>query len=82
MARLIYVQTETCDENRDAVAWYAYFDGEPDGDDLDRVFEDRGRVCECGLGWDELTYEDSREEVPNRLSEHTGLRRWYVAGAC
>lgn len=81
MANLVYVQLETLDDNPGAVGWYAYFDGEPDVDDLDRAFEDRGKVGPAALGWDEITYENARGEVPNPLSRHAGLRRWFVANA-
>lgn len=80
MAKLVYVQLETVEENRAGVAWYAYFEGEPDSDDLDQVFDDPSKVCEAHIGPD-FTYEEYRQEVPNPLSKHAGLRRWYVSAA-
>ena len=81
MAELVYVQLEALDTEPSVLGWYAYFDGEPDGDDLDRVFENMAKVCPGPRGWSEITYEEEREEVPNLLSERTGLQRWFVANS-
>lgn len=78
MAKLIYVQLETCHANNDAVAWYAYYEGEPTVDELNLCFEDDTRVASSGLGW---LGEEGAEEVPTPLSKAAGLRRYCVDGA-
>ena len=78
MAQLITVRLETCHANSDGVAWYAYYEGQPTDDELEDAFADRSLVEEGNLGWE----EGDQEEVPNRLSEHAGLQRYYVAMAC
>jgi hypothetical protein len=84
MAKLIWVQLETCHANRDGTAWYAYFEGEPTEAELEvgAVFADRDLVEEAPLGWDDEDEYNVPEEVPNPLAEYAGLRRYYVAGAC
>ena len=90
MAKLICVRTETCHANADGVAWYAYFesyvtqqghvDGVPTDAEFASVFKNPALVESCNLGWDdEGEYEEKPEEVPNLLSRHTGLRRFYVS---
>ena len=78
------MKLETCHANSDGVAWYAYFEGDPTEDELtvEAVFEDE-EVREGGpLGWDsEDEYDTEAEEVPDRLSKHAGLRRYFVSPA-
>lgn len=80
MAKLIYVQLETCHANTDGVAWYAYFEGEPTEEELDTCFDNDDLVEKAPLG--RLDEGDPKEEVPNPLSRATGLRRYCVDGAC
>ena len=86
MPKLIAVQAETCHHNADAIAWYAYYDAEPDWS----FTEDDGLVSawkaeiEAAAAKDGapmgLEFEDSgQDEAPNALSEHAGLRRYLVA---
>ena len=79
MAKLIYVQLETCHDNSDGVAWYAYFEGTPSEDELESCFEDESKVRSEQLG--RFDYGDLPEEVPSPLSVATGLKRYYVGGA-
>lgn len=84
MAKLIFVQLESCHANSDGVAWYAYFEGEPTADEtgVPAVFADES-IREGGpLGWDgDDEYDTVPEEVPNPLSKHAGLRRYFVSPA-
>lgn len=79
--KIVDVQLETHHENPDAVAYYTYVatdEGKVNKKKLKeavKAFEDE----EFGVdddGEEELDYE--LEERPNKLSEHTGLRRFYV----
>lgn len=80
-AKLVCVQLETCDDNTDGVAFYGYFEGKPARKDL------RAAVKACEkvpgpLGPADWTGPSDWKEEPNRLSEATGLKRWYVSAAC
>jgi hypothetical protein len=79
VAKLIWVQTETCHANESAVAWYAYFVGAPTEQELAAVFADAALVGSCSLGPEDEG--DRAEEVPSPLSAHAGLRRYFVAAA-
>jgi hypothetical protein len=81
VAKLIDVRLEACDANPDGVAFYAYFEGEPSEEDLDRA---HGTCSEVPgpLGPADWEEPEDRKEAPNALSEHAGLRRWYVSAAC
>ena len=76
--RLVAVQLETCHANTDGSAWYAYFDGQPTNEDIALARTDTSVRDKCCLG---LEGEDETEEVPNHLSNYTGLRRFYVGTA-
>ena len=95
MAKLIYVQLETCHDNTDGVAWYAYWEGRPTEEQLLAAwyaywegrpteeqllasFDDGSLVGGGPLGWDGV----HPEEVPNPLSRHAGLTRWFLSQAC
>ena len=78
MAKLIYVQLETCHDNTDGVAWYAYWEGRPTEEQLLASFDDGSLVGGGPLGWDGV----HPEEVPNPLSRHAGLTRWFLSQAC
>ncbi len=79
--KIIDVQLETHHENDDAVAYYTYVA-------TDDVKVNRKKLKEAvkafeaeefgvnGDGDDPLDYK--LEEMPNKLSEHAGLRRFYV----
>jgi hypothetical protein len=76
--KLVAVQLETCHANHDATAWYAYYNG-PVGYHLRDEVEAAAKKDGAPLG---LDFEaDSVEEVPNALSKHAGLKRYYVGGA-
>lgn len=79
--KIIDLQLETHHENNDAVAWYAYVETSEPKVNLGALesalinFE----AEEFGVdneGEDPLEYD--LEEKPNKLSRHTGLRRFYV----
>lgn len=84
-AKLIAVQLETCHHNKDATAWYAYYEGEPDlafEDDAEaeawkKDVREAAKKDGAPLG---LQFEDSgQDEVPSDLSEAAGLHRYLVA---
>lgn len=86
-AKLIAVQLETCHHNKDATAWYAYYEGELDtealtGDDAlaeewKKEVREAAKKDGAPLG---LQFEDSgQDEVPSPLSEAAGLYRYLVA---
>lgn len=83
MSKLVAVQLETCHANSDGSAWYAYLDGEFTEEQFnDRSFrrEVRELIKENGAP---LRFEfDGLEEVPNRLSKATNLRRYYIGYGC
>jgi len=84
MAKLVMVKLETCHANSDGCAWYAYFEGEPSGGELEvgAVFADVQLVESASLGWDsDGEYGEEPEEVPNLLSKAAGFRRYYVSPA-
>lgn len=85
MAKLIAVQAETCHHNPDGIAWYAYYEGEPElvfeTDGAEAAFkaeiEAAAKKDGAPMG---LEFEGSgQDEAPNALSEHAGLRRYLVA---
>jgi hypothetical protein len=88
MANLVAVQLETCHANTDGCGWYAYFDGEPDVITLRKSKSFRKQVLKAvkdngaplGLLNDDDFETVLDEEVPNDLSRHTGLKRWYLGG--
>ncbi len=80
---LVAVRLETCHANTDGTAWYAYFDG-VDLADLQtrssfwrKIMRAAAKADGAPLGVD---FEEP-EEVPNELSKHAGLKRYYVGGA-
>ena len=80
MANLICVQLETCHHNRDACAWYAYFDDVPTKQDHQDVFNDLTKIVDGGcLG--ESGDLSGPDEDPTALSRYAKLRRFYVADA-
>jgi len=82
--KLISVELETCHANPDGTAWYAYVEGtieeleeECGRASLEATFKHYAKANGAPLG---LEPEDW-EEVPNRLSKHTKLKRYYVGAA-
>ena len=80
-SKLVAVQLETCHANTDGTAWYAYFTGEFPEDNFKILKEIEKAAKEDGAPLGVEIEEDSVEEVPNALSKHTGLRRYYVGAA-
>jgi len=79
VAKLVYVQLETNHANTDSVAWYAYFVGAPSEEELANCLDYEDVRESAPLGAEPC---EDPEEVPNLLSKHTGLRRFFVANAC
>lgn len=85
MPKLIAVQAETCHHNPDGIAWYAYYDGEPElvfgTDEAESAFKaEIGSAAKKDGAPMGLEFEDAgQDEAPNALSEHAGLRRYLVA---
>jgi hypothetical protein len=81
MVKLIAVQLETCHHNNDGTAWYGYFDGEIDNvEPYKEEIRQKAKSDGAPLGCD-FENDEELEPVPNLLSKHTGLFRYYVAGA-
>jgi hypothetical protein len=80
MVKLVAVQLETCHANTDGTAWYAYLT-EPTTlwDELFEEIEDAAEKDGAPVGIE--IEENDIEEVPNALSRHAGLRRFYVGAA-
>lgn len=81
MANLIYVNLEVCHANTDGSAWYAYFDGKPSYEDIQQAQTDESLRAKAPLGL-EADVLGEGEEAPTPLSEHAGMHRFYVGGAC
>lgn len=83
VSKLIVVQVETSHYDANAVAFYAYFEGgECDVEQVRKAFEDEDGDLVEGGGEPFLEGGLQPEEVPNRLSRATGLRRFFVCQAC
>jgi hypothetical protein len=82
MKHLVTVQLETNHANSDGVAWYAYFSEKPTGEDLEFVFDYPDKIVDTALDWDFEEVGFEAVEIPNLLSKHAGLHRYYVADAC
>jgi hypothetical protein len=93
MGKLVAVQAETNHHNTDGIAWYAYYEGEPDWslfEDDDLVTAWKAEIeaaakkdgAPMGFDWDIFEAEGLQDEVPSVLSERAGLRRYYVGQAC
>jgi hypothetical protein len=80
MPKLVAVQLETCHANTDGTAWYAYLDG-PTTLWAEMLLEIEEAAKKDGAPLGVEIDEDSIEEVPNSLSRHTGLKRYYVGAA-
>ena len=83
MANLICVKLEPCDDNPSGSSWYGYWDGEITRPEWQAAFTDETKidvVSRQALGWD-TSYCDLGPEQPNLLSQHTNLKRYFVAGA-
>jgi hypothetical protein len=78
MANLICVKLETCHANTDGTAWYAYFDDIPTQEEINICFDDPTKRDDEGLGLDSL---DGPELVPNVLSKHFNIFRYYIGTA-
>ena len=82
--RLVALQLETCHANTNGTAWYAYVEGEGTPSQAQSLAgeayqgHDADRVENAPLS---AEFVADPEEVPNALSRHTGLRRYYVAAA-
>lgn len=72
-AKLIAVQLETCHNDHDGSAWYAYYTAPTADFDVNEL---RAAAKKDGapLGFE----SDAAELVPNALSEATRLCRYYV----
>ncbi len=86
MPKLVAVQLETCHANSDGTAWYGYFTGPVEFEEEDTLPADESVIEEVEAAVekssDPLSIEvEDWEEVPNALSRHTGLRRYYVGAA-
>jgi hypothetical protein len=75
--QLVSLKLEQNHHNRQNVAWYAYFTGDCDLDQVQKAFDDPQdkRVERSFLG---LEIEDPPDEVPNAFSKKNKLRRFYV----
>jgi len=81
---LVAVQLETNHWNTDSVAFYAYFRQEPaeqDWREAEDSLSDPDGEHHGPLGLESAEPWQNREEVPNRLSQTTGLRRFFLGGA-
>jgi hypothetical protein len=81
--KIVAVQLETGHANSDGTAWYAYCNGTLSVDELGvDAFEDLvGGLAKADGAPLGLEFDNSPEEVPNLLSNATGLRRYWVASA-
>jgi hypothetical protein len=92
--KLVSLKLETCHANEDGVAWYAYLASPSQSHVWGHVTPQvavqlakkaytghAGSVEKNSLGVAEWAEGSDAEEVPNKLSEHTNLRRYYVASA-
>lgn len=75
------VQLETLHDEPDAVAFYAYVDGEYDADEVRRALEDDEDERVQGGALSPGPTLPKGKEVPNALSRATGLRRFLAAYA-
>lgn len=83
MSKLVVIQVETSHHDPNAVAFYAYFEGgECDLKQVQAAFDDEDSELIEGGGSPFLDDGLQAEEVPNRLSKATGLRRFFVCQAC
>lgn len=87
---LVSIQLETCHANSDGTAWYAYIKGvtEPGTNEVVRPTIRLVKSLMQGVevsDYDQaplgFNLSDAIEEVPNHLSKHTGLWRFYVGEA-
>lgn len=79
--KVIAVQLETCHANTNGTAWYAYLDGEFPENNFKVLKDIETAAKQDGAPLGVEIEEDSIEEVPNALSKHTKLRRYYVGAA-
>jgi len=71
MAKLICVKMEGCDFNKNAVAWYGYWEGTPTENEWKNAFK------AFNYEW----HDQVMELAQDTLSEYAGLKRYFMTGA-
>lgn len=83
MSTMIAVRLEPDHQTPEALSFYAYFDGEFDGNQVNEAVENEEDArYEGGALSPSEEWSDGTEEVPNAITRATGLRRFFVCQAC